>query len=102
MVYIEYELVAEDKGRVMFRMYKPELLPEERKQSGLLVESLPEPEDGKGIASLFVNPATIELWYEYQPVPEAPLYPQTQVGQMQKEIDDLKLLIAELLAGGAA
>ena len=100
MVYIEYELVAEDKGRVMFRMFKPELLPEERKQSGLLVDSIPAAEEGKGIATLFVNPATKELWYEYQPALEAPLYPPTQVGQMQKEIDDLKLLIAELVTGG--
>lgn len=100
MVYIEFESVAKDKGRVMFQMFKPELLSEERKQSGILVESLPVVEEGKGVPSLYVNPKTQELWYEYEPVPEAPIYPLTSEGEMQKQIDDLKLLIAELVTGG--
>ena len=102
MVYIEFELIAEDKGRVMFQMFMPERLSEERKQSGLLVESIPNSEEGQGMATLFVNPLTKALWYEYEPIPEPPVYPRTEVGQLQKQLDELKLLMAELVTGGIA
>ncbi|WP_425060382.1 hypothetical protein SCACP_10770 [Sporomusa carbonis] len=102
MVYIEYELLEPNKCRVIFQMFKPERLSEERKKSGIMIDSIPAPEEGRGVPSLFVNPETKELWYEYEPLPEPPLYLPTREGQMQKEIDDLKLLIAELIAGGAA
>ena len=100
MVYIEFELLSEDKARVMFQMFMPERLSEERKESGILVESIPVVEDGQGIPSLYVNPKTKELWYEYEPVPEAPMYAPNKEGELQKQIDDLKLLIAELITGG--
>ena len=100
MVYIEYNLVAPDKGQVFFQMFKPELLPAERKQSGLLVDAIPEPDESQGSSVLFVNPETKELSYEYFPIPEPPLYPDTIEGQLQKQIDDLKLLVAQLIAGG--
>jgi len=100
MVYIEFELLSEAKGRIMFQMFMPERLSDERKQSGLLVESIPVAEEGQGVPSLYVNPKTKKLWYEYEPVSEAPMYPPTREGELQKQIDDLKLLMAELITGG--
>ena len=102
MVYIEYQTETEERARVIFQMFKPELLTQERQQSGLLVESIPEIEQGMGTPLLFVNPTTKDLWYEYIPVPKAPLYTSTPEGQLQKQIDDIKLILAEMIGGGAA
>ena len=43
---------------------------------------------------------TKEMWYEYLPIPEQPLYAETPVGQLEKQVDDLKLLLAEMISGG--
>lgn len=100
MLFLTYGEVVESKAHVLAVIYKNDELSEEMKETGIFVESVPDPEVASGIPTLLVNPETKELWYEYKPFPEAPLYPPTQVGQMQKEIDDLKLLIAELVTGG--
>ena len=101
LIYIEYQIEEPEKARVVFQMFKPSLLSEERKQNGLLVEAIPEPENS-GIPLLYVNPVTKDLWYEYVSAPPAPLYAPTAEGQLQKQIDDLKLLLADILTGGPA
>ena len=101
MLFLTHGEAVDGKAKVLAVIYKTDELSEEMKAAGVFVEAIPEAATDQGIPVLMVNPATKELWYEFQPLPETPVYPQTQVGQMQKEIDDLKLLIAELLAGGA-
>ena len=101
MIFITYETITEKKARVLIQVFKPSAVSEEIKQTGIYVPVIPDPEPGQGIPVLYVNPETKEMWYEYDPIPPAPLYPNTETGQMQKEIDDLKLLIAELVTGGA-
>jgi len=101
MVFLTHGEVVDGKAKVLAVIYKTDELSEEMKAAGVFVESIPDPAVNQGIPMLMVNLATMELWYEYAPIPEAPVYPTTKEGQMQKEIDDLKLLIAELVAGGA-
>lgn len=101
MVFLTFNKIEPDKARVMAVIYKHEELFEEQKERGLFVESLPQPDvTQQGTPVLYINPETKAMWYEYLPLPEQPLYAATPVGQMQKQIDDLKLLLAELVAGG--
>ena len=100
MIYVEFQPVTPEKALVVFQMFQPEKLSEERMMGGLLLESLPEMDESKGIPTLYINPSTKALWYEYTPMPAAPIYPYTEVGGLQKQIDDLKLLVAQLITGG--
>ena len=44
---------------------------EQLEQEGLLVDSIPEPEQQEGkIAILYVNPETKELYYQYEDIPK--------------------------------
>ena len=101
MVFLTCNTVEPGKARVMAVIYKHEELFEEQKERGFFVENIPQPDAlQQGTPVLYINPETKAMWYEYLPLPEQPLYAATTVGQMQKEIDDLKLLLAELVAGG--
>ena len=101
MVFVTYKTIEPNRARIMAVIYKHEGLFEEQKKSGFYADHLPEPDASKeGTPVLYANPETKELWYEYLPAPEAPLYANTTEGRLQKEIDDLKLLLAELVAGG--
>ena len=102
MVFITYGEIVENKARVLAAVYTTAELSEEMKSTGVFVEEIPAPDLLGGIPTLMVNPDTKELWYEYSLFPEPPLYPATAVGQLQKQVDDLKLLLAELIEGGAA
>lgn len=101
MVFITYEKFAEDKARVLLQVFKESAVSEEIKMTGIYVDAIPDPDPTMGIPILLVNPITKELWYEYQPLPNTPFYPDTEVGSLQKQVDDLKLLLAELVTGGA-
>ena len=101
MIFLTYMKVDETKARVMAMIYKHEELFEAQKAHGVYVESVPEPDSKQsGIPILYIKPETKEMWYEYLPVPEPPLYALTPVGQLEKQVDDLKLLLAEMIAGG--
>lgn len=67
MVYIEYEIQENGKAMVTFQHHKPELLTDEQKANGMLVEAIPEAsqEDPTVNPVLYVNPETGKLWYEY-------------------------------------
>lgn len=60
-----YELVSEDKGRITATHNKPELLNEEEKADGLMVDIVPEPLENGMAATLYCKPSTGELHYEY-------------------------------------
>ena len=100
MVFVAYDEVVDGKAKVKTCIYKEREYSERMLASGLFVEAVPEPDPSKGLYVLYVNPETKELWYEYTDIPARPVYSNSVKDQMQKQIDDLKLLLAELIAGG--
>lgn len=100
-MFLVHGPVENDIAKVMMVVYQERELSEEALASGLHVDAVPEPDVSKGLPVLHINVATKEAFYEYNPIIPTALYPNTETGQMQKEIDDLKLLIAELVTGGA-
>lgn len=76
-VYIEYNTISATKAEVTLRHYMPELLTDDQKEAGLLVDDVPdEPqvEDGK-ISVLYVNPQNKTMWWETK---DKPLTPEEQ------------------------
>lgn len=70
--------------------YSPEKLTEEEKTDGILVENIPnKPNDifGKSL-TLFINPVTKEMWYEYE---DRPLTDSEKIEQLQSVVDQLVL-----------
>ncbi|GKV70295.1 hypothetical protein NCCP2716_27930 [Sporosarcina sp. NCCP-2716] len=75
---------------------------EELKKEGILVESIPEPEQREGFASILnVNPEDNSLFYTYEEVP------MSQEEQYKAEIDGLKVsqlqqdeILMDLMLGG--
>lgn len=66
---------------------------EELEREGILVDSVPKPEQIKGKADiLYCNPKTKELWYEYEDIPKTP------EEELQEKIQALEQSIAELSA----
>ncbi|MEG6521185.1 hypothetical protein [Desulfotomaculum sp. 1211_IL3151] len=68
MIFIRYELEKENKAKVSFVHFKPEMLKEEEKHDGIMLDSdnVPEPENVKyKMPVLYINPETGELWHEY-------------------------------------
>ena len=99
-MFLVHGPVENDIAKVMMVVYKEQELSEEALASGLHVDVVPEPDASKGLSVLYINVATKEAFYEYNAIVPTTLYPNTEAGQMQKQIDDLKLLIAELVTGG--
>lgn len=86
------KMVTKDKYEVKGRHYMPfdekNGLGKTREQlelEGVFVHSIPEPQqvDGKSVI-LYCNPATKELWYEYEDIPK------TSEQIQQEKIDELK------------
>src|SRR5699024_6182997 len=69
---------------------------EELEQEGILVDSIPEPQQIEGkSAVLHFNPETKDLWYEYEDKPKTPEELQ------QEKIESLEQSIAELTTATA-
>lgn len=67
MVLIRYSLISSTKGKV----YCQDFSPRNEDEDGLLVDSIPTPENIQGkIPVLFINPQTRELFYEYEDAPK--------------------------------
>lgn len=94
MMFICGERLAEDRLQVSTRHYMPELLTQDKLDTGYLVENIPEPSIiiGKE-ATLYFNPQTQELWYEYI---DRPL---TDAEELVKQVNDLNLAIAAIIGG---
>lgn len=101
MPFILYEDGNESKARVTLIHNRPEMLPEDMLAQGIEVEELITPDEtqaGKD-ATLFINPQSKELWYEYserQLSPEEQL--QQEIGNILLESAMDKARIAELEA----
>ena len=84
--------VTDTKCLIGFKHYQPfhekhglGKTQEELEQEGILVESIPEPQQIKGkSAVLYCNPATKELWHEYEDIPK------TKEQLQAEEITNLK------------
>jgi hypothetical protein len=66
-----HRVPGEDKGRVYLEHYQPDILPEDFRKQGVWVDHIPAPPPAKKDArpAMYVNPATGEVWYEYEPSP---------------------------------
>ncbi|OAJ73534.1 hypothetical protein AYJ08_13965 [Brevibacillus sp. SKDU10] len=85
MIYIEHE-----NSVVTFVHYMPfdevnglGKSSEELQTTGLLVDSIPQPEANGKIPKLFINPKTQELWYEYT---DRPLSPEEEIVRLKAQL----------------
>lgn len=66
MIALFTELVSKDKAKVTVTHFKPELLTVTQKSKAIMVETKPEAVQIRGkTATLYINPITKEMWYEY-------------------------------------
>ncbi|WP_304340477.1 hypothetical protein [Metaclostridioides mangenotii] len=89
------EQIKDNKYKVNFIHYKPELLQDT--SNGILVEKLPEQlqQDGK-IAILYVNIDTKEPFYEYGDIPQIE---EDEMDILKKQVADLTFLVMQLQGG---
>jgi len=65
------ENINETKAKVFTIHYRPDLLTDEQKLNGILVDTIPEPQQiANQQATLYINPTTKELFYEYIEIPQ--------------------------------
>lgn len=96
MIFLKYN----ETNKVTYQHHKPfhkkhglGKTIEQLEQEGILVDSIPEPEQIEGKqAILYCNPDTKELWYEYEDIPK------TDEDLQQEKIQALEQSIAELSA----
>ncbi|MEE3805468.1 hypothetical protein V2H29_00730 [Lysinibacillus fusiformis] len=62
---------------------------EEDLRDGIVVDSIPEPENSGKLSMLHINKDTKEMWYEYEEVPKS------EIEILRDENRDLKLALAE-------
>lgn len=63
MIFLKYD----ESGRVNYRHYEPEKLPNEFKETGLLVETMPQPEYRDGYEPiLYVDTLNNQPFYKYE------------------------------------
>lgn len=100
MALILFEKETDTKAKVTLIHYRPELLDEELKETGVFVEdfSIPNPEEQVGKASiLYINPETKELWYEYV---DRLLTPEEELQQLKDRLALMQQALDDLLLGG--
>lgn len=70
-IFLKYTKVEDDKGLISSKHFMPELLSEEDKKNGILVEVIPEPTQNGKEYKLYCTLSTGELYYEYvDPLPQ--------------------------------
>lgn len=98
MIFLAKEDEGKEKARVELIHYMPddpvEGLPDEIKQQGIRVESVPEPPEPKRgkSAVLYCNPKTGELWYEYV---DRPLTPEELAQEQSEKLDLIMMALLE-------
>lgn len=98
----ELEKITETKYSVGFIHYMPfdskhgfGKTQAELEQEGILVASIPEPQQIKGKqAILYCNPSTKELWYEYEDIP---ITEETKIAELEKQVNALNIAMAEIM-----
>lgn len=67
MILIRYSLISPTKGKV----YCQDFSPRNEDEGGLLVDSIPSPENIQGkVPVLFINPETKKFFFEYEDIPK--------------------------------
>ena len=83
---------APERMRVETIHHRPDLVPEDSKDKGILVEDIPKP-DGrrKGVPMLFYNAEKGELFYEYEkpPPPEEPEPEDPEADERPSDADEV-------------
>ena len=69
MSYIWTKKITDEKHHVTLVHNKPEMLSTTQKESGIDVGVIPQPENNGKASSLFYNPITLQLFYEYSDIP---------------------------------
>jgi hypothetical protein len=89
------EQIKDNKYKVNFIHYKPELLQDT--SEGILVDILPEPtQQGGKAAVLYVNIDTEEPFYEYEDIPKTK---EDKIDFLEKQVADLTFMIMQLQGG---
>ncbi|WXR61183.1 hypothetical protein WG909_12910 [Peptostreptococcaceae bacterium AGR-M142] len=99
MIFMQGNEVEENKVLINFvhkmpfdEHYGLKKSKEELEKEGYLVETVPEPKELNKIATLYLNPGTIELFYEYEDIPKSrEVLLEEQVELLKKVIDGLLL-----------
>ena len=94
MPFVFFDLEQPDRGRVNLIHFQPDHpehgLSPEKKAEGIEVAEIPTPQEITGHAAvLYINPLTLELWFEYV---ERELTPKEQEEKLGQEILNLKLM----------
>jgi hypothetical protein len=73
--------------------FMPDILSDEEKKDGILIDEIPKAEEIKGkSAHLLVNTETLEMWYEYEDVSKTrEQIWETKLELMQQALDELLL-----------
>ncbi|EMT54219.1 hypothetical protein I532_01395 [Brevibacillus borstelensis AK1] len=100
MNFIKFVKETETKAVVYFthRMPFDEIygLTEEELSKGILVEEVPDPEDNGKEPTLYINPETLEMWYEYK---DLPLTPEERINQLETQLKITQDALDALLLG---
>jgi hypothetical protein len=101
MRFIKGDLISEDRMEVTFTHYFPDMLTQEEKKDGYIIEDFANPERIEGKRpKMFFNPITWQVFFEYEDsLPETPAVDQTeeinrlknQVSLIQQALDDMLL-----------
>ena len=72
---------------------------DELRESGALVEKMPEPEtpEGQMVSGTFYNPFTGTVFYEYMDVPEGPKTNESRLETLEEQVDTLALSVLDLM-----
>lgn len=86
---------TETRARVYFTHYKPDMLSDEELKGGVKVVNIPEPEMVFGkVGYLYVNPTTLETWYEYV---DRPLTPDEELQNLKEQMLSQQVAINMIL-----
>lgn len=88
LLFIEKE--TDIRAKVLTVHNFPEILSDEDKQGGILVENIPIKDESKGMPQHYINPQTKEQWYEYTELPV------DDIALLKEENINLKESLAEL------
>jgi hypothetical protein len=92
-----YDKITDTKAKVTLIHSNPTVFTDTELTKGVIVEDIPVPEEITGSYSvLYINPQTVELHYEYYPIPL-----QLDIQQVNQKMDNLTIQLGDVLLGGA-
>lgn len=99
MVFLKYEIETDVRAKVLLIHNYPDELDVAFKAQGILVDSVPVPNAPTGkVPSLYINPKTNEMWYEYNDVPLSEQ--ELENMNLKTRISLIEAALDELILGG--